>query len=404
MSETQSAPEYPMSRDSGCPFAPPAALRELAAANPLSKVTIWDSSTPWVVTGHAEQRTLLGDPRVSVDEHRPGFPFFSEAMANTLEHRPAMVFNLDGPEHARLRKMLTRAFTFKRVQALRPTIQKITDDLIDSMLDGSKPADLVRALALPLPSLMICELLGVPYADHDFFQRNSSIGVNRDATAEENAEAVAALTEYLIGLVHAKRDNPGDDVLTDLAQRVKEGEITEIEAGLLGLQALVAGHETSANMIALGTLALLQNPEQLAALRETEDPKVIANATEEMLRYLTIPHVGQRRIATEDIEIAGEVIREGEGIIIDLPTANWDPAVFPEPERLDVTRPTSQQQAFGFGSHQCIGQQLARAELQIVYGTLFRRIPTLRVDASLDEIEFKHGALAFGVHELPVTW
>lgn len=404
MPETQQAPEYPMSRESGCPFAPPPALRERTAEQPLRKVTIWDGSTPWVVTGHPEQRSLLGDPRVSVDEHRPGFPYFSKSMADTLEQRPKMVFNTDAPEHTRLRKIMTRAFTVKRVNALRPRIQEITDGIIKQLLAGPKPADLVAELALPLPSLMISELLGVPYVDHDFFQRNSSVGVSRNATPEESAQANRALTEYLAGLIRAKADDPGDDVVSDLAERVGADEITEIEAALIGLQLLVAGHETSANMIALGTAALLRTPDQLAVLRDTDDEKVIANATEELLRYLTVPHVGQRRIATADIEVAGEVIREGEGIIIDLPSGNWDPRVFGEPERLDLARTTVQHQTFGFGPHQCVGQQLARAELQIVYGTLFRRIPTLQLAVPFDELEFKHDALAFGLHELPVTW
>lgn len=162
--------EYPMRRDAGCPFAPPPRLRELAAEKPLNRIKIWDGSAPWVVTGHAEQRALLGDPRVSVNEHLPGFPHFSSSMAETLDQRPKMVFNLDGDEHARLRKIMTRAFTVKRINALRPRIQRITDELIDDLLAGEKPADLVPKLALPLPSLMISELLGVPYADHDFFQ------------------------------------------------------------------------------------------------------------------------------------------------------------------------------------------------------------------------------------------
>lgn len=405
MTEPTIAPEYPMPRgEAGCPFSMAPDMRELAANRPLSRVTIWDGSTPWLVTGHAEQRALLGDERVSVNEHLPGFPHFSEAMSKTLGQRPKMVFNLDGEEHSRLRRMLTKAFTAKRVQALRPQIQQITDELIDSMLAGPKPADLVQALALPLPSLMICQLLGVPYDDHEFFQRNSAAGVSRNASAEDNAAAVQALTEYLVGLVRSRADAPGEDLISDLAARVGEGEITETEAGLLAVQVLVAGHETSANMISLGTAALLRDPDQLAVLRDTDDQKVLSTATEEMLRYLSITQAGQRRIATADIEIAGELIREGEGIIIDLPSGNRDASVFSEPEQLDLSRGSTQQQSFGFGTHQCIGQQLARVELQIVYGTLFRRIPTLQLATSSDEIEFKHESLSFGLHELQVTW
>ncbi|WP_040588973.1 cytochrome P450 [Sciscionella marina] len=397
-------PDYPMSRAAQCPLAPPPAARSMAADRPLVRVRIWDGSTPWLVTGHPEQRALLSDPRVSVDERRSGFPFWSQAMAATVDQRPGMVFNLDAPEHNRLRRIMTRPFTVKRIQALRPSIQHMTDELIDAMLAGATPADLVTALALPLPSMMISELLGVPYADHQFFQHHSSVGVDRSSTAEQNAAATGALLDYLDRLVAAKTSDPGDDVLSDFAERVHSGEITTREAALLAVQLLVAGHETSANMISLGALALLQNPQQRALVEHDDEPGMIANATEEMLRYLTIPHVGQRRIATEDIEIGGQTIHAGEGIILDLPAANWDPRVFSEPEQLDLHRTASKQLAFGYGRHQCVGQHLARAELQIVYRTLFRRVPTLRLATTVDRLEFKHDHLAYGVHTLPITW
>jgi cytochrome P450 len=178
-----------------------------------------------------------------------------------------------------------------------------------------------------------------------------------------------------------------------------------VKAPNWGTGLLIAGHETTANMIGLGVLALLQYPEQLAVLRDAVDPKIVANAVEELLRYLSIIQNGQRRVAIEDIEIAGEVIRAGEGIIIDLAPANWDAKAFAEPERLYLHRSgAGQHVAFGYGRHQCVGQQLARAELQIVYHTLLRRIPTLALAAPIDDIPFKHDRLAYGVYELPVTW
>ncbi|WP_405735281.1 cytochrome P450 [Streptomyces sp. NBC_01537] len=400
----QSVPEFPMPRADECPFAPPPALRALHAETPLTKARIWDGSTPWLVMGHADQRTLLADARVSTDEHQPGFPHQTRAMAETLDHRPPTIFNTDAPEHSRFRRMLTAPFIFKRVEALRPAIQKITDDHIDAMLAGPKPADLVTALALPVPSLMICELLGVPYTDHDFFQEHSVTAVSSEATPEESQAAAGALLNYLIGLIDAKLTDPGEDLLTDLAERVRAGETTPPEAALMAVVLLIAGHETSANMIALGTLALFQNPEQLALLRDTDDPKIVAGAVEELLRYLTIAHTGQRRIAREDIEIGGQVIRAGDGLVFPLSSANWDPDAFPEPERLDLQRSARHHNAFGFGIHQCLGQLLARVELQIVYGTLYRRVPTLRLATTLEEIKFKHDRLAYGVYELPVTW
>jgi cytochrome P450 len=397
--------EWPLPRAEGCPFDPPPALRPLTAGKGLAKIRIWDGSTPWIITGHAEQRTLLNDPRVSVDERLPGFPHWHEGMAANVEHRPRSVFNSDAPEHTRYRRIMTSPFTFKRVEALRTDVQKKTDDLIDTMLAGPKPADIVEALALPLPTFMISEILGVPHEDHEFIHRSASDGIRRNATPEQAMGVFRALNDYLVGLIEKKSAEPADDVLSDIAERVNAGEITLPEASMMGLGLLSAGHETSANMIGLATVALLENPDQLAVLRDTEDPKVVAGAVEELLRYLGIIHGGQRRIATEDIEINGEVIRAGEGIIIELFSANRDANTFPEPDRLDLHRENARHHnAFGFGIHQCIGQQLARVELQVVYGTLFRRVPTLRLAKPVDQIEFKHDRLAYGVYELPVTW
>jgi len=396
--------EFPMERSARCPHAPAAALQELPTTAPVTRVRIWDGSTPWLITGHAEQRIALSDPRISVDEHRPGFPHQSRAMAETLDHRPPTIFNSDAPEHTRIRRMMTRAFTAKRVAAQRPAIQQITDDLIDAMLAGPRPADLVTALALPLPSLMISEILGVPYADHAFFQKHSVVAVDRNATPQDSAASATELGGYLARLIETKRTAPTDDVVSDLAARVEAGELTTPDAALMAMVMLIAGHETSANMIALGTLALMQNPGQLDLLRASEDPKVVSGAVEEMLRFLTVAHTGQRRIAREDIEIGGRTIRAGEGIIVSLPAGNWDPQVFPEPAMLDLRRPAAQHHAFGFGIHQCVGQQLARVELQVVYGTLYRRIPTLALAIPLTDVEYKYDSLAFGVTALPVTW
>ncbi|MGW5071809.1 cytochrome P450 [Rhodococcus sp. NPDC004095] len=397
-------PEYPMDREASCPFAPPPGVRALGAVRPLSRVRIWDGSTPWLVTGYTELKMLMSDPRVSVDDRRPGFPHWNEGMLSTVHKRPRSVFTSDGEEHARFRRMLTRPFTLKRVDALRPAIQRITDEHIDAMLAGPQPADLVSAVALPVPSLVISEMLGVPYEDHEFFQEHATVGVDRYATAEQANEGRSGLARYLVKLIESRFDAPAEDVVTELAERVQAGEISMREAAQLGTGLLIAGHETSANMISLGVLALLENPDQLALLRDTEDPKVVANAVEELMRYLSIIQNGQRRVATSDIEIAGETIRAGEGIIIDLAPANWDPKAFPDPDRLDLSRPARTQVGFGFGSHQCVGQQLARVELQIVYQTLLRRIPTLRLAIPFEEVEFKHDRLAFGVYALPVTW
>ena len=397
-------PRYPMERSARCPFAPPQQMLVMGETKPLSQVQIWDGSTPWLITGHEVARELFADPRVSVDDRRSGFPHWNEMMVSTVNKRPRSVFTSDAEEHTRFRRMLSKPFTYKRVEGLRPKIQQVTDDHIDAILAGPQPADIVAALALPVPTLVISEMLGVPYEDHEFFQHHANVGLDRYAKAEDTMTKGMSLSKYLCDLVEAKMKNPAEDAVSDLAERVTAGEIDVKEAAQLGTGLLIAGHETTANMIGIGVLALLENPEQAALPANTEDPKFIANAVEELMRYLSIIQNGQRRVATDDIEIGGETIRGGEGIIIDLAPANWDAAAYHHPDQLDLTRDAGQQLGFGYGRHQCVGQQLARAELQIVFHTLVRRIPDLRLAIPFDEIPFKHDRLAYGVYELPVAW
>ncbi|WP_433519205.1 cytochrome P450 [Nonomuraea sp. CA-143628] len=394
-------PEFPMERAAGCPFDPPPSLYAQREQGPLTRVRLWDGSTPWLVTGYAEQRAVLGDPRVSADLSRPGYPA-------TVPLPPGGVkrsfIGMDDPEHARLRRMVTAPFAIKRIEAMRPSVQKIVDELIDDLLAGPKPVDLVEAFALPVPSLVICELLGVPYADHDFFQETSKTIINRTVTAEQRQAGHQALHAYLDNLVSEKLAHPGDDLLSGLAERIKAGELTQQEAARMGALMLIAGHETTANMIALGTLTLVEHPEQLALLRDGDDPALVASTVEELLRYLNIVHNGRLRVATEDFEVAGQTVRAGEGLIMVNEMGNRDPEAFTDPDRLDIQRDARRHVAFGFGVHQCLGQPLARMELQVVYGTLYRRVPTLKLATDLDQVPFKFDGLVYGVHELPVTW
>lgn len=401
---TADVPDYPMERDARCPFAPPPQMLKMNEGKPLSRVRIWDGSTPWLVTGHAVARELFADARVSVDDRREGFPHWNEHMLATVHKRPRSVFTSDAEEHTRFRRMLSKPFTFKRVEGLRPAIQEVTDECIDAILAGPQPADMVSKLALPVPTRVISEMLGVPYEDHEFFQEHANAGLARYAAADAMQKGAFSLHQYLINLVKEKQANPSEDAVSDLAERVTAGEISVKEAAQLGTGLLIAGHETTANMIGIGILALLENPEQAALLRDSDDPKFIANAVEELMRYLSIIQTGQRRIAIEDIEIGGETIRAGEGIILDLAPANWDASVYPEPDKLDLGRDVGQQLGFGYGRHQCVGQQLARAEMQIVFPTLLKRIPTMKLAIPIEEVPFKHDRLAYGVYELPVSW
>lgn len=396
-------PSFPMPRAQGCPLDPAPGLSALQSERPLLRVRSWDGTTPWLVTRYAEFRALLADRRVSSNRLQEGYPDISPSTAARREKGNSFMF-MDDPEHARLRRMVTGAFTTRRMEQMRPGLQRMVDDLIDEMLAGPSPVDLVTAFALPVPSLAICQLLGVPYADHGFFQQAGRKFVNQ-YKPEAAKEAQEELTVYLDGLVDRKLADPGDDLLSRVAaEQVATGNLSRRELVAMALLLLLAGHETTANMIALGTYALLTRPDELALVRASDDPQLAVRTVEELLRYLSIVHSGQRRVALDDIEIAGEVIRKGEGIIFAGDIANRDPAVFPDPDRLDVHRDARSHVAFGFGVHQCLGQPLARVELQIVYGTLYRRIPTLALAADPAQIPFKHDAFIYGVYELPVTW
>lgn len=405
--ESAGVPDYPMRRAAGCPFDPPPPLRELQQEAPLVRVRLWDGSTPWLVTRHADQRALLGDRRVSSDPDSPGYPRQTASTPSRKHPAPggglSFIF-MDDPEHSRQRRMVTASFAIKRIEELRPSVQALVDELIDAMLAGPAPADLVQAFALPLPSLVICRLLGVPYQDHDFFQRNSGVLLQLSVTDEERTAARTALYGYLDELVGRKLAEPGDDLISQLAERIPAGELTRADVAQMAVLMLIAGHETTANMIALGTFALLQHPEQLDRLRAVRDRTELAAAVEELLRYLTIVHTGRRRAVLEDIEVGGQTIRAGEGVILPNDLGNRDPEAFPDPDRLDLGRNARRHTAFGFGVHQCLGQPLARMELQVVYGTLYRRIPTLRLAVDPAEIPLKHDGIVYGVYRLPVAW
>jgi cytochrome P450 len=396
------APYYPMRRDARCPFAPARDVREMP---PVGKVRIWDGSTPWFITRHADQRALLNDARLSIDERKPGYPHMTRSRAASAPHHPPLITNTDPPEHTRLRRTVNAPFMVKRVEALRPRIQKVLDGLIDDLLAGPKPADLVARIALPVPTMVITEILGAPYEDHEFFQAASRQAISHETDPDAGAQASRGLGEYLAALLTKKMAEPGEDVLSEMGGRVRAGEMTFAEAVTMGAAILIAGHETSASMISLGTLALLHNPGQLALLREnSDDPKFVANAVEELLRYLTIVHSGIRRIAVEDIELHGVTVKAGDGVVFELAGANYDPAEFAEPDRLDLTRPARSHHAFGYGAHQCLGQSLARVELQVVYSTLYRRIPALALAVPFEEVEFAMEGVAYGLKSLPVMW
>jgi cytochrome P450 len=351
-----------------------------------------------MITRHEDVRAVLGDQRFSADANRPGFPFLS-ANRKALTTDSASFLRMDDPEHARMRRMLTADFMVKKVEALRPEVQRIADDLLDRMTADRSSADLVAEFALPLPSLVICLLLGVPYADHGFFQKRSRVLLHDRSTLEEIHQAQSELVEYLTRLAADKQSNPDDGIISRL---VAQGELSPAEIAAMGRLLLVAGHETTANMTALSVLALLRNPVQLVRLRE--DPSLIRGAVEELLRYLTIVHSGLSRVATEDITVGGQTIRAGEGVLCILNAANRDESAFSSGADLDLERDARRHVAFGFGVHQCLGQPLARLELQIALQTILARLPELRLDVPFEDISFRHDMAIYGVNTLPVAW
>jgi cytochrome P450 len=392
---------FPITR--ACPHVPNAEHVRLREQGGISRVTMPNGVEAWALTRHEDVRTMLSDPRFSSDRSHPGFPSALKDGQRSIGGLPRMLISMDPPHHGPARRAVVDEFTVKRVATLRPRIQQLVDEHIDAMLAGPRPADLVQALSLPIPSLVVCDLLGVPYGDQQFFQESTKTMVNREASPAERKQAVGDFVSYLGKLVTAKEADEPDDLLGRQIRKQREtGEVDHDGLVSLAFLLLVAGHETTANMISLGTLALLENPEQLAIIKA--DPTKTPTAVEELLRYYTIIDFTLSRVAREDAEIAGVKINAGDGVVVLSLLANHDPDVFDDPATLNLERSARNHITFGFGAHQCLGQNLARLELQIVFDTLFARIPTLHLAEPADTLPFKDDANIYGLYRLPVTW
>lgn len=388
---------YPQART--CPYQPAPAHNELREGPPLRRLPLVNGQEAWVVSGYDEARALFADSRVSSDRTNPGFPMImppAVAAVQTSPNRPFIV--RDDPEHNRIRRMLISEFTVRRLKELQPEIEKVVHATLDAMLDAGPPADLVTAYSLPIPSLVISRMLGVPWEDHEFFQQ-ATRAVIQSTDPEESGKAVGALLGYMSTLA---QDPPPGLIARLKEEQVATGALELNDLVFTSLLLLGAGHETTSSMISVGVLTLLEHPDQLAALRS--DPDRMPDAVEELLRYLTIVEGPMLRVAVADIEIAGEVIKAGDGIIIAGSIVNRDPGVFTDPDRFDITRGAMHHIAFGYGVHQCLGQNLARAELRLALSTLFQRVPTLRLAVPVDELELRPATTIHGVNALPVTW
>jgi cytochrome P450 len=392
-------PTLPAVRAPGCPFDPPQELLRAREHGPISRYAFPDGHQGWLVTGYDLVRSVLADPRFSsrreLMAHHPTVDYSGVEIPPAP---PGEFLLMDEPQHGRYRRPLARRFTARRMRLLAERVAQVTTEHLDAMEEAGPPADLVTAFARPVPAVMICELLGVPYSDRGSFQEQVESFMSGETSDEDLLAAYTATQEYLAELVAAKRAHPTDDVLSDLT----EGDLTDEELRGMSLLLLAAGLDTTANTLALGAFALLQNPAQLAALRA--DPALVDGAVEELLRYLTVAKTFLRT-ALEDVELGGRTIAAGTAVILSYHAANRDPERFPDPHALDLRRQDGGHLAFGHGPHLCLGQQLARVELRVALPALVTRFPTLRLDVPAEEVPLRpEAADVFGVKSLPVSW
>lgn len=385
---------FPVPRGTN-PFDPPPGYVAMQEQEPLTlaTMTVGKRQDVWLVTRYEEARAVLADTRFSSDSRNPGYP---------LVRAFSRMIRDDAPEHTHFRQMLTQEFLGRRITALQEDVQEFTDGLLDEIAASEQPVDLVKALARPLPSLVICRLLGVPFDEHDYLQERTAAALSKESSARQIDQAIDDLGDYLEKVVQGKMTDPTDDLLSRfVVDQVHAGTCAYEDAVDIARLLLVAGHVTTVNMIGLGVLTLLQHPDQLEELRQ--NPALVGGAVDELLRYLSITG-GVARVAAEDVEIAGRQIKAGQGVLVLHSVANRDPREFPDPDRFDIHRDARRHLAFGHGPHLCIGMLLARMEMRVVLTTLLRRFPGLRMAVPVEEIPFRHEMRIYGIHELPVTW
>jgi cytochrome P450 len=390
---------WPFERTS--PLDPPPVFAELRATCPVSKVSTWNGREAWLLTRYADIRAVLADPGISSDLTIEGFPEPTPTVAAARGGQKNFA-RMDPPTHDEHRRMLAPDFKIHHVAELRGYLNELVDVLFDRMEELGGPLDLVDMLAQPVPSSVICQILDLPTERSDFFQDRVKTWMSFDNPPAVASQANQDILDYFSEVVDERFDKPGDDLISRMiTNQVKTGNLGKDELLHILQLLLVGGFDTTANMIALGTLTLLNHPDQLAMLRD--DPSLVNGAVEELLRYLSVAHQVAFRLATGDIEVGAQCIRAGEGVIAPIAAANRDPEVFADPDKFDITRDARRHVAFGFGLHQCLGQPLARIELQVVFSKLFVRFPHLRLAGNADDLSFRN-SIIYGVAELPVIW
>ena len=394
-------PVFPFRRTD--PLHPPEALRAARESQPVMAVTLWNGERAWVLTRQQEIRqVLLDDERFSGRFGQDGFPTVTEARVAVDRGERAFV-GMDNPDHDRYRRMFTREFSVRRMLALEPAITSIAHGLIDEMVKAGPPQDLVAMLAVKFPSLVMSELFGSPYEDHRFIIECAVARHGLTQTPGEADRKARELAAYVRRLIDHKEANPGDDMVSRvIAEHVIPGHLTRDEFAEIGAMILRAGHDTTTNMIGMGSLFILRDPAMAQRLRE--HPERLRGAVEEFLRFVSPVQFSPRRVARVDVEVGGVLIRQGEGLFLSLASGNRDESVFADPNRIDIERDAAAHLTFGFGIHQCLGQVLARIELQVVFAALLARLPELRLAVPFEQVRFKHDMQIYGVHTLPVAW
>jgi cytochrome P450 len=369
--------------------------------NPVARVRLPTGEDVYLVTGYDDARTVLSDPRFSrAASAVPGAPTLMPGTQGIQA-----MFNMDPPDHTRLRSLVSKAFAARRVERLRPRVEEIVTGLLDAMINDGEPADLVTRFAHPLPATVICEMLGIPAGDLPVLYGWAATVIAGDALPREMAEQAAAQgIQYLTDAFEARRRQPRDDLMTALVQvrdqddRLSQRELLDTVLLLFG-----TGQETTSHQLALSVLALCQHPDQWARL--VEDPGLVPAAVEELLRFVLLIQAPQPRVALEDVVLSTDTIPAGASVFTLSAVANYDPAVFHEPERLDIGRPdVGKHVAFGQGAHFCLGASLARVELQVALTALVTRLPKLRLAVDEADLEWNTDVLNGGLRALPITW
>ncbi|MEU3650899.1 cytochrome P450 [Lentzea sp. NPDC034063] len=388
------APTYPFSETDGLTLDP--TYERLRRDEPVTRVTYPYGGEGWLVTSYEETKFVLGDPRFSrartVGQDVPRMQPLIAPGGSILTH--------DGADHARMRRLVSKAFTVRRIEELRPRAQQITDELLDRL---DNPGDLVEGFTMPFPITIICELLGVPFEDRADFRKwsNQALTTVGSYTPEEAMDGVMKLHAYFTELVAKRRAHPTDDLMGALvAARDNDDRLSEDELVRFGITLLVAGHETTANMLANSVVTLFDHPDALKRLQD--HPEMLPNAIEELLRFIPLGSgAGFPRIATEDVQVGNALVKEGDALLVVVSSANHDEAMYANSAELDLEREVGQHMQFGHGIHFCLGSQLARMELQVALGTLLRRMPGLRL---AEPVEFRKGSLVRGPLRLVVAW